>query len=86
MSRLQIHLNNTMTVRELIEHLEEFDGDTKVVKSYPSGDYWKTEIAQGISEGEMKVVEYTDYHRTLKVTDDDEAAEDDETSANVLVL
>jgi hypothetical protein len=61
-----------MTVAELIEYLEEQDQTLEVKFSYPSGDYWRTQVAKDIEEVETGLVEYSDYHRMDKVVDNDE--------------
>jgi hypothetical protein len=61
-----------MTVAELIEYLEEQDQTLEVKFSYPSGDYWRTQVAKDIEEVETGLVEYSDYHRLDKVVDNDE--------------
>ena len=61
-----------MTVAELIEYLQEQDQTLEVKFSYPSGDYWRTQVAKDIEEVETGLVEYSDYHRMDKVVDNDE--------------
>jgi hypothetical protein len=61
-----------MTVAELIEYLQEQDQTLEVKFSYPSGDYWRTQLAKDIEEVETGLVEYSDYHRMDKVVDNDE--------------
>jgi len=61
-----------MTVAELIEYLQEQDQDLDVKFSYPSGDYWRTQLAKDIETVETGIVDYTDYHRMDKVVEDDE--------------
>ena len=73
-----------MTVRDLIEHLEQFDDNQEVQIGYPSGDYWNTVVCSSITEVEERTVEYSDYHRKNKISDD--SYEDDEDYTNVVVL
>jgi len=61
-----------MTVAELIEYLEEQDQTLEVKFSYPSGDYWRTQVAKDIEEVETGLVEYSDYHRMDKVVDEED--------------
>jgi len=61
-----------MTVAELIEYLQEQDQTLEVKFSYPSGDYWRTQVAKDIEEVETGLVEYSDYHRMDKVVNNDE--------------
>lgn len=71
----------TMTVGKLKEYLEEFPDDMPVVFSYPSRDYWKTELVGSITCAEYANVKYTDYHQCFQV-DKNEDSEEQE----VLVL
>jgi hypothetical protein len=66
-----------MTVSELIDYLKQFDGNQKVVIAQPSSDYWGTVCASEITEAKEGVVEYSDYHRKYKISDQ-EIDEDDE--------
>ena len=73
-----------MTVLELKEILEDFEEDTEVYFSYPSGDYWKTIVAEKVQDAELKVVSYSNYHNKYKL--DEESEEDEEETNQVLVL
>jgi hypothetical protein len=70
-----------MTVNELKEYLEQFDGDMEVKFSYNFGDYWKTQVAEDISDVEEGYVKYSDYHRMDKIDEDE-----DEDSERVVLL
>jgi hypothetical protein len=70
-----------MTVNELKEYLEQFDGEMEVKFSYTSSDYWRTQVAQDISDVEEGYVTYSDYHRMNKVSED----QDDDTERVVLL-
>jgi len=59
-----------MTVNELKELLEQFDGDMEVKFSYPFGDYWNTQVAADIENVEEGYVKYSDYHRMDKIDND----------------
>lgn len=59
-----------MTVAELIEELQGYPGDMKVVLAHPSHDYWNTELAGDIRHVEENYITYSDYHRKDKVTED----------------
>jgi hypothetical protein len=67
-----------MTVKELIERLECFDSNMEVKFSYNYGDYWKTDVADEISDIEEAQVTYSSYHRTDKIVDRDDEEQDDE--------
>jgi hypothetical protein len=73
-----------MTVSELIEYLEQFDGDQEVMIAQPSGDYWGTVCASEITEVEEQYIKYSDYHRKHKITDDID--EENPTSKEVVIL
>jgi hypothetical protein len=76
-----------MTVQELIEELSNYDSNMEVKFAYNSGDYWKTEVADDITEVQEGNVVYSSYHQTDKVIDiDDEQYEDEEDSKAVLIL
>lgn len=68
-----------MKVRELIEALQYMDGDLDVHFSYNYGDHWRTEVAPRVSNIDMGIVEYSEYHRMPKVVevdyDDEDSAE-----------
>jgi hypothetical protein len=70
-----------MTVNELKEYLEQFDGDMEVKFSYNFGDYWRTQVAEDISDVEEGYVKYSDYHRMDKIDEDE-----DEDSERVVLL
>jgi len=61
-----------MTVNELKEYLEQFDGDMEVKFSYNFGDYWRTQVAKDISDVEEGYVKYSDYHRMDQIDEDGE--------------
>ena len=76
-----------MTVQELIEELSNYDSNMEVKFAYTYGDYWRTEVADDITEVQEGNVVYSSYHKTDKVIDiDDEQYEDEEDSKAVLIL
>jgi hypothetical protein len=70
-----------MNVRELREMLQELEaqgkGEMEVQTSYNYGDYWRTQVAQGVDTVEEATVTYSEYHSMDKVVD----AEDDDGEA-----
>jgi hypothetical protein len=70
-----------MTVNELKEYLEQFDGEMEVKFSYNYGDYWRTQVAADISDVEEGYVKYSDYHRMSQVDEDE-----DDSSERVVLL
>ena len=68
-----------MKVSELIEALQDMDGDLDVHFSYCYGDHWRTEVAPRVSNVDMGIVGYSEYHRMDRVIEVDY---DDEDSAD----
>ena len=66
-----------MTAGELIDHLSKLDPKTPVALAYPSGDYWRTTVAVGVSEGSETRLRWSEYHGKHKVLDEDEEGGDD---------
>jgi hypothetical protein len=60
-----------MTVKKLIDLLQDFDENMEVKFAYNFGDYWRTEVANDITEIDESQVRYSDYHRMDKVVDDE---------------
>jgi Zn-finger domain-containing protein len=73
-----------MTVKELIEKLQDFDPQMEVEFAYNYGDYWRTEVTKHITEVEEEAVTYSDYHRMNKVVDSRE--DDDVVDEKMVVL
>jgi hypothetical protein len=74
-------MTTPLTVRELIHMLEYEDEDALVYFSYPSGDYWKTMIAEPVSEVNTEKIEFSEYHRSYKVLDQNRIETDDDAEA-----
>jgi len=70
-----------MTVNELKEYLEQFDGEMEVKFSYTAPDYWRTQVAANINDVEEGCVKYSDYHRMSQVDEDE-----DDSSERVVLL
>lgn len=65
------YLEGSLTVGQLIKQLEDFDENMPVVIFYPSGDYWRTQIAKEVEVSrDPRRVKWTDYHDTLQMVDD----------------
>jgi len=60
-----------MTVKELMNTLEDFDPNMEVKFAYNFGDYWGTEVASKIDYVDEGQVRHSDYHRMDKVVDDE---------------
>jgi hypothetical protein len=81
-----------MTVKKLIDLLQDFDENMEVKFAYNFGDYWRTEVANNITEIDEGQVKYSDYHRMDKVVvdnydddNDDDGEEQDDTKTVVLL-
>ena len=61
-----------MKVKELIDMLEDFDGEMDVQFAYNYGDHWRTMVSSGIQDVIGGVVEYSDYHRMNKLVEDED--------------
>lgn len=75
-----------MTVRDLIEELENYPDDMEVEFAYNYGDYGNTivcEKARQVYEGE---VQYSSYHQMDKLADDDEDEEENKDKRNVVII
>jgi hypothetical protein len=69
---------NVTQLREMLEDLEaQGKGEMEVLTSYNYGDYWRTQVAQGVDSVEEATVVYSEYHSMDKVVD----AEDDDGEA-----
>lgn len=71
-----------MTAKELIELLEGLNPDTEVFVKHTSGDYWNTELASEVIDGNFDNIVHSDYHRQDKIAD----SYDDNHSREVFVL
>lgn len=60
-----------MTVAELRANLSCFDDNQEVCIAAPSGDYWGTVKALGITNVELGNVAWSAYHNTNKIVDED---------------
>ena len=61
---------NAITVQELRDMLQDFPDDMPVVFAYPSGDYWRTEVANQVKEVEEGSIEYSNYHQKFQVSEE----------------
>lgn len=65
-----------MKVSELIEHLQQYDGEVTVHVAYPSGDYWKTVLAPTVAHVDQGFVKLSNYHDKPALVTDEEAEEE----------
>lgn len=70
---------NTLTVKELMEILADFDEEMPVVIGYPSHDYWGRMLVGEVGEHEVeeRFVVWSNYHDQFQQIDDDETDEPD---------
>lgn len=59
-----------MTVKELIERLQQEDPSMPVHFSHPSGDYWRTQLAPCVTSVDIGYVKHDDYHNKPVIADD----------------
>ena len=78
---------NGISLGELIKQLQDMESDLgseiPVVFAYPSGDYWKTVIGKTVGNIEEGRVSYSEYHRKLKIEEEDDDAD---TTCSVIIL
>lgn len=65
----------TMTVGELKAYLAQFPDSAKVGFSYPSGDYWRTELVGTVRRGVLASAEYNARHQCFRRLPEEEAPE-----------
>lgn len=79
-------MKKAMTVSELIEELKYLEsqdkGDMEVLFAYNYGDYWRTQVAEGVNEVTEQLVTYSDYHSMDKVIEADYMDDEDEEIAH----
>ena len=56
-----------MTVKELIEHLEGEDPESKVYFGHPAHDHWRNTLATEVETAEEVWIVYSDYHQQMRV-------------------
>lgn len=71
-----------MKVKELIALLQKESPESDVHYSYPSGDYWRSQLAPAVSRIKTEIIIHSGYHDKPQVVDADEHDEGRE----VLVL
>ena len=75
-----------MTVRELIEALEEFDEDAEVFFSYDYGDHAHTIAAVDVTDVAEGFIKENDYVRGHSVVDEFEAQDIPDEVRKVIIL
>lgn len=77
---------NVRELREMLQALEaEGKGELEVKTSYNYGDYWKTTVAQDVSNCDEAEVKYSDYHQMDKVVDTDRDDCDEDTTTVIIL-
>lgn len=69
-------LRKGLTVKELRDELSQYDENMVVGFKYNSQDYWKTIIAQPVSQFDIEGVKYSGYHSKLAVDEDGESEQE----------
>lgn len=72
-----------MKVRELIAALAAFDPEADVHVEYPSGDYWRTQLAPPARAPREADVRHSEYHGKMALADDER---DDDDAKTVVVI
>lgn len=72
----------SLTVRELIAMLEDFDGDTPVVFAYNYGDHGHTTVLGEVGQVQEEVCKWSGYHEMFYLPESD----DEEANLPVVVL
>lgn len=86
MTPLQKSLQDGMTVKELIETLEDMDKDAKVVFAYNSRDHWRTQVAAPVQTADEGYVTYSDYHQMPKVDEGEDMTRQDTLGTEMVVI
>ena len=66
-----------MTAQELIEILTDLDPETEIYVQHTSGDYWKTQLASPVEDGDLGKITHSSYHNQNKVVEDEGDYDDD---------
>lgn len=82
---LQSRIRSAMTVGEMIEELQNFDENDKVVFGYDYGDHNSSQVREPVRYVEDQNVQYSEYHKMLKEVPEDANLED-RTVARVVVI
>lgn len=75
-----------VTVRELIDYLEGYCDDTKVMFRHPSHDYWNTELAAPVESVTQEPVSWSKYHESFKLVEDSDDSEDETSEYGKVVI
>jgi hypothetical protein len=61
-----------MTVKELIEQLQQYEPETEVHIAYNSGDYWRTIVAPVVTNVDELPIKHSDYHNKPVLLNDED--------------
>lgn len=76
-----------MKVKDLIRQLTDFGPEAEVFFQYPSGDYWRTQLAGDVDHVVEATVEWSEYHREWSLPrDEDKDLEKMERPKRVVLL
>lgn len=65
-----------MTAQELIEILQDLDPETEIYVQHTAGDYWKTQLASEVENGDFGHINHSSYHNQNKVVEEGEEEDD----------
>ena len=65
-----MNLDHLGTVGQMKALLEDMDVDMPLVFKFPSGDYWRTNLARPVDQVDVGVIEYSEYHQSAKIVED----------------
>ena len=74
-----------MLVSDLIAQLQDMPQDAEVHFTYNYGDHWRTQVAPKVRSVYTSSVEYSDYHRMPKLTDEDYDCEEEDAAQAVII-
>jgi hypothetical protein len=74
-----------MNVGELKQILSHYSDDQKIYISYPSRDYWKSQLAGEIETVATEYVKFSTYHNQYQIVEDRDR-EDENDLTKVLII
>jgi hypothetical protein len=75
-----------MTVKKLIEELQQYDEGTEVHFAYNYGDHWHTRVAPAVDSVEELYVKHSEYHSMPVLVDEEDEDYGGKGQTSVIVL
>jgi hypothetical protein len=75
----------SLTVKELIEKLQQYPSDMEVCIAESARDYWHTTLASPVKKVSNKQVAYKQYHEQYCVPKDEDVDQDDDVKSVILI-